>query len=110
MRDGRDPEQQAAELKAGPEDSHQAETRKLAPPSPSAPTERLGETPGGAALDGELPIGGVLADRYQVLARLSAGGMGVVYKAKHLALDDVVAVKLLLKPQDETDRKRFLLE
>lgn len=61
-------------------------------------------------LDGELPVGGILVDRYQVLQRLSAGGMGVVYKAKHLALDDIVAIKLLLKPQDETDRKRFLLE
>lgn len=61
-------------------------------------------------LDGELPVGGILVDRYQILQRLSAGGMGVVYKAKHLALDDIVAIKLLLKPQDETDRKRFLLE
>lgn len=34
----------------------------------------------------------------------------MVYKARHLAPDDIMAVKLLLKPQDQTDRKRFLLE
>ncbi len=75
-----------------------------------AATVKLSGKDSDAPQDGELPIGGVLADRYQILERLSAGGMGVVYKAKHLALDDVVAIKLLLKPQDETDRKRFLLE
>lgn len=91
-------------------DSQEAETRKLPPPSPDSNTERLGHKSEEGMLDGELPVGGILADRYQVIERLSAGGMGVVYKAKHLALDDIVAVKLLLRPQDETDRKRFLLE
>ncbi|HRI51944.1 MAG TPA: protein kinase [Pseudomonadota bacterium] len=108
MSEGRDSEQPAADGAAA--SSNQAATRPMAPPSPQASTERLGQDPAAGMLDGELPIGGVLADRYQVLQRLSAGGMGVVYKAKHLALDDIVAIKLLLKPQDETDRKRFLLE
>jgi serine/threonine protein kinase/HEAT repeat protein len=36
--------------------------------------------------------------------------MGVVYKARHIALDDMVALKLLLKPQKEEDQKRFLQE
>ena len=58
----------------------------------------------------ELAAGMIIADRYQVVERLSAGGMGVVYKARHIALDDMVALKLLLKPQREEDQRRFLLE
>lgn len=86
----------------------ESKPRKTPPPLPPPP--RLGPKPSEAVQDGELPIGAILAERYQVLERISAGGMGVVYKARHLALDDIVAVKLLLKPQDETDRKRFLIE
>lgn len=76
----------------------------------SAASESETPSPSEVLADGELPVGGILVDRYQIIQRLSAGGMGVVYKAKHLALDDIVAIKLLLKPQDETDSKRFLLE
>ena len=32
-------------------------------------------------------IGAVLAERYLIESRLSQGGMGVVYKAKHVHLD-----------------------
>lgn len=55
-------------------------------------------------------IGAVLAERYLIESRLSQGGMGVVYKAKHVHLDTAMAVKILLQPQDPIAQRRFLEE
>ena len=46
-----------------------------------------------------LPVasGDVIGGKYRVERRLGVGGMGVVFAARHLALGERVAIKLLLE-------------
>ena len=55
---------------------------------------------------------GLVLGNYRVLEALNKGGMGIVYKAEHLRLPRVVAVKVLsLHPdQDSNQLKRFFAE
>jgi HEAT repeat protein/predicted Ser/Thr protein kinase len=55
-------------------------------------------------------VGTVIGDRYDVLERLTSGGMGVVYRVRHILLDNEMAIKVLLKPQDPDAQYRFLQE
>ncbi len=55
-------------------------------------------------------LGAILGERYLIESRLSQGGMGVVYKARHVHLDTPLAVKILLQPQDPIAQRRFLEE
>ncbi|MEO9233043.1 MAG: protein kinase [Polyangiaceae bacterium] len=56
--------------------------------------------------------GARLGERYELEAKVGEGGMGEVWRAKHLALENNVAIKFLsgsLAANEET-KKRFLME
>ncbi len=53
---------------------------------------------------------GVLAGRFHIEARLGAGGMGEVFRARDTTLRRLVAIKRTQRAATEADRKRFLHE
>ncbi len=67
-----------------------------APEEPTQPL-RMAQAPP----SGEWPKGFRLADRYEILGELGKGGMGRVYKARDHELDDLVAIKTVLRRPGE---------
>ena len=69
-------------------------------PSTSAPKEVEADPLLGTTIDG----------RYAIEARLGEGGMGVVYKGRHVLIDKSVAIKILRKEaaQDTASVQRFI--
>ena len=57
-------------------------------------------------------VGRTLDEKYIVEERLGAGGMGAVYRARHLSMDRPVAIKFLHQRfvEDEAARSRFQTE
>jgi eukaryotic-like serine/threonine-protein kinase len=60
---------------------------------PTDGTQLLAEP--GPSPDGDPLVGQVVAERFRVLDRLGAGGMGTVYRAEHIYIKKHVALKLL---------------
>ncbi len=60
----------------------------------------------------ELEAGDRINDRYELEELLGRGGMGEVWRARHLALNSFAAIKFLhaVSAQDESARKRFVTE
>src|SRR5579859_4765625 len=54
-------------------------------------------------------IGRTLAGRYKILSHIGEGGMAEVYRARHIALDRLVAVKVMLEylAHEQSFRARF---
>ncbi len=57
-------------------------------------------------------VGTIFADRYEIVSIIGKGGMSVVYKANHLLMKNLVAVKMLLPHTllSPTNLKRFQQE
>ncbi len=68
-------------------------------------------TVGGATPDDPL-VGHTLDEKYRLEERLGIGGMGTVYRARHLLIDRPVAIKVLNQRfvEDEAARTRFRRE
>jgi eukaryotic-like serine/threonine-protein kinase len=79
-----------------------SELRDLAH-APPVPLERLHEPP-------TLPAGSLVDGTFAVERVLGTGGMGVVYLARHLALDRQVALKLCLRRSSARHTELLLRE
>ncbi len=77
-----------------------------------AEPSELDRSPTALARERDALIGSTLVERYLVEAELGRGGMGTVYRARHVVLDKPVALKILHAEiaDDGESRERFLRE
>jgi serine/threonine-protein kinase len=75
--------------------------RAFTPPLASPPPAHTPSKPPSTDSDGDLAIGSLLADRYRIEEEIGRGGMGVVYRASDLELDEAVAIKIFAQRLDD---------
>ena len=78
-------------------------------PRPSdRPTGPLQDHAGAGAAEKTLSPGSMLGPRYRIVSVLGYGGMGVVYRAHDLTLDQEIALKRLRPDRISTERREVL--
>ena len=77
---------------------------------PPLSAEECRRSPDRGSLGDDALIGTTIDNRYQIESRLGEGGMGVVYRARHVILNKTVAIKVLRKAHEESAWKRFVQE
>ena len=83
-----------------------------APGPPSPPQHVAGSVMVGRSLEALKP-GRMIADKYRVEKELGRGGFGVVVQARHLTIDQIVAIKVLTLSEEsewQDDAARFKRE
>src|SRR4051812_21015425 len=106
------PESSSSDHATGSPPSGEPLPPTLVPPRPATDTADAGTLPLSISSLPSLPPGSVSIPGYEVLQELGRGGMGVVYKARQIKANRIVALKMILSGEHASaaDQQRFQVE